>query len=369
MAMSGRELKKASEAFQDAFDLDAFDRMLRFHLSRKRERISLGGSFAVVVFEVLDAADREGWLPALVAGAREANPGNPQLAEFAEQLELTPVGREGRDTLERVLGTEPGYLDPAAWRTRLGALEGVVGRVEYPVGGFRATGTALLVGPDTAMTNYHVLEPVITGGVPPSAVVLRLDHRRSDDGTVLNPGTEYPLRGADWLLDASPPSTVDTALDPGGRLPTDDELDYAVFRLDPAPGTDPVAPDRAAPGAPARGWITGFAALPPPDSTLFLLQHPAERPLTLALGALLGVNANGTRVRHAVDTEGGSSGAPCFDRNLQLVALHHSGDPNFDPAHRPEYNEAVPLPAIHERLARRGAAAPVFPPDGHGSVP
>ncbi|KDN82069.1 trypsin-like serine peptidase [Kitasatospora cheerisanensis] len=244
-----------------------------------------------------------------------------------------------------------------------------MGRVEYPVGGLRATGTALLVGPDTAMTNHHVLEPVITGDVPPSSVVLRLDHRRSADGTVLNPGTEYRLRGADWLLDSSPPSTVDTALDPGDRLPTEDELDYAVFRLDPAPGEDSVAPDRAAPTAPARGWITGFAELPPAGSTLFVLQHPAERPLTLAFGALLGVNANTTRVRHGVDTEGGSSGAPCFNRNLELVALHHSGDPNFDPAHRPEYNEAVPLHAVHERLARRGAADQVFPSGGGGSAP
>ncbi|KDN82068.1 effector-associated domain EAD1-containing protein [Kitasatospora cheerisanensis] len=104
MAMSGRDLKKASEAFQDAFDLNSFDQMLRFHLSRKREGISLGASLAVVVFEVLDTADREGWIQELIAGARESNPGNPQLAEFAEGFGLAPVGRERRDALQRVLG-------------------------------------------------------------------------------------------------------------------------------------------------------------------------------------------------------------------------------------------------------------------------
>ncbi|KQV04420.1 MULTISPECIES: effector-associated domain EAD1-containing protein [unclassified Kitasatospora] len=366
MAMSGEELKKASAALQDAFNSNTFDQMLRYHLDRRREHISLGSDFAVIVFDVLDAADREGWIPQLIVGAREFNPGSPRLAALAEHLQLTPLRPAQREALERVLGTEPGYLNPAAWRSRLGVLEGLVGRVEYELNGSLATGTAILVGPDVAMTNHHVLAPVILGEVPSTAVTFRLDYRRSTDGTVLHPGTEYHLHIGDWLLDYSPSSVVDVMENPGDRLPAEDELDYAVFRLDATPGSDPVAPDRSAPMAPPRGWITGIAVLPSRDSTIFLLQHPNKSPLTLAFGRLLAINDNGTRVRHAVDTEGGSSGAPCFNRNLELVALHHSGDPNFDPAHRPEYNEAVPMRAIHERLARRGLTDYVFSPNSQG---
>ena len=50
-----------------------------------------------------------------------------------------------------------------------------------------------------------------------------------------------------------------------------------------------------------------------------------KRPLKLApdTEAVLSVNANGTRVRYANNTEPGSSGSPVFDINWNLVALHH----------------------------------------------
>ncbi|GJF33300.1 hypothetical protein KNE206_60000 [Kitasatospora sp. NE20-6] len=356
MTMPGPQMREAVAALLDAFTLDAFDQMLRFHLDRRREEISLGSSLRTVAFEVLDTADREGWAPALVAGAREANPTNPRLSSFAEQWRLAPVQPEQRATLERVLAAQPGYLDPADWRRRLGALEGQVGRVEVAAAAGTTYGTALLVGPALCLTNHHVLAPVIDGRCSPADVVVRLDHKRSADGTVLHPGTPVGLAGADWLVDASPPSAVDTLTDPAGRLPADDELDYALFRLGEAPGDEPVAVDRAAPDAPARGWITASAAPPATDASLFLLQHPAAAPLKLALGPVLGANANATRLRHGADTEPGSSGSPCFDRDLNLVALHHSGDPDYSPGHRPAWNEAIPLPAIRTLLERRGAA-------------
>ena len=46
--------------------------------------------------------------------------------------------------------------------------------------------------------------------------------------------------------------------------------------------------------------------------------------------SLLSSNANNTRVRYRTNTEEGSSGAPCFDKDWELVALHHSGDPNYE---------------------------------------
>jgi hypothetical protein len=58
----------------------------------------------------------------------------------------------------------------------------------------------------------------------------------------------------------------------------------------------------------------------------------------------------------------GSSGSPVLDRNLELVALHHAGQPGspdfgldchqqVTPA---EYNEGVPIAAIQRNLAESG---------------
>ena len=86
------------------------------------------------------------------------------------------------------------------------------------------------------------------------------------------------------------------------------------------------------------------------------VQHPAGDPVQLAIemDGVIAINENGTRVRYRTNTLGGSSGSPCFDLDLDLVALHHAGDPNFQAGHRPDYNEGVPIVPIRDRLNRNG---------------
>ena len=83
-------------------------------------------------------------------------------------------------------------------------------------------------------------------------------------------------------------------------------------------------------------------------SPLFIVQHPSGAPLKLALDtqAVLGLNANGTRVRYRTNTQPGSSGSPCFNSQWELVALHHSGIVRF--------NEGIPLARILDLLKQRG---------------
>ena len=362
MAMQGRELLAASEALRDAFTLDEFDQLLFFYLDRRRENLAGPGNFQTVVFQVLRKAEQEGWTSSLLAAAREANPTNARLMVLAEAWQLAPVRPGTRDALERIISEEAGFLDITGWRERLGALEGRVGRLEVTVPGGTIKGTAFLVGPEVCFTNYHVLERVITGAVAPSKAVVRFDYKRSRDGVVLNDGTEHRLPDSDWLVDASPPSTVDSLVDPGGQLPLVDQLDYAVFRLTGEPGEESIGGPSAGPQAPKRGWINSAATAEPfsVESTMFVLQHPSGEPLKLAFGPVSGLNGNSTRVRHRVNTEPGSSGSPCFNRNLELAALHHGGDPNFAVGHRPQYNEAVPFSAICRLLAERSLASSVF---------
>jgi V8-like Glu-specific endopeptidase len=59
-------------------------------------------------------------------------------------------------------------------------------------------------------------------------------------------------------------------------------------------------------------------------------------------------------VTYRTNTLGGSSGSPCFNADLELIALHHGSDPDFHPAHTPEYNEGIPFDTILARLANKG---------------
>jgi V8-like Glu-specific endopeptidase len=82
------------------------------------------------------------------------------------------------------------------------------------------------------------------------------------------------------------------------------------------------------------------------------MQHPKAEPLKLAFDtdAIIGLNPNGTTVTYRTNTEGGSSGSPCFDINWNLVALHHSGDPDWL---NPTYNAGTPFSAICSLLEKR----------------
>jgi hypothetical protein len=204
------------------------------------------------------------------------------------------------------------------------------------------------------MTNHHVMDVVISGKVQPDAAIFRFDYKRISEA-VISQGAVFKL-AADWLIDASPPSDVDSKREPKPGVPNTDELDYAIVRLDGSPGASPAGhkPDSK---DPPRGWISVDTPVSvAPSSPLLIMQHPDAAPLKLALdmSGVIGLNGNATRLKYTINTEGGSSGAPCFNADWNLVALHHSGDPNFDADHKPEYNEGIPMEAILNLLTARG---------------
>jgi len=377
--LTGTEIGQLRDALLDAYTLQRLDEMLRIQLGRRREQIALGDDLGAIVFRVITAAEDESWTAELLQGARASRPENAPLLAFAQQFglgpgvdivrpdESLPAGATPRQRLERQIRKSNSMLDVAGWRTRLGQMEPRVCRVEVASGGMVDFGTGFLLGPDVLITNYHVLEKVITGQAPPGDVALRFDYQMMADGTTLNPGKVYRLAG-DWRLDDSPYSPLDLRNDPGGAEPPADFLDYSLVRVAGAPGSEPVSGGAGAdPNAPPRGFIDVPRAVPGMASgaALFILQHPSGAPLKLALDtdAVIGANRSGTRLRYRTNTEPGSSGSPCFDANWQLVALHHSGDPNYSALHHPEYNEGIPFAAILALLDARqkrgllGAAA------------
>jgi V8-like Glu-specific endopeptidase len=367
MKLDFRQLGEFSKILRDAFGVSTFDQMLLYELGINREDIGLGSTFDEVVFNVLKEFQRRQITTDLIAAAGHSNGDHQGLFQFAQRIGVAPatfVGKQGalvrtsdQRVLERQIKSSNSLLDIVKWRTRIFEVEHQVCRIEIKMDGGMGYGTGFLVGPDTVLTNYHVLEFVIGEQVNPDRVLFRFDYKVMEDGTTINSGTIYRLAKQNWLIDHSEYSAVDEMVDPGDALPELDKLDYVLVRLDGAPGNSPLS-DAAKSEARPRKWIEVTDQTPSldADTALSIAQHPNHEPLQLAFDseAIIGVNSNRTRVRYRTNTEEGSSGSPCFNANWELVALHHSGDPNFEKLHKAEYNEGVPIDMIYGLLKQRG---------------
>ena len=372
--LNGPQQGKFSEVLRDAFDPNSFSLMLFHRLDKRVHNLApINASFETMVSAVIDKANMEGWLDQLILKAREANPGNPRLLTFTQQFGLAVVTNEQksdgaaapflttRQELERVIKPQNPLLDVNVWRQQLGTVESRVCRIEFETNqGKVVNGTGFLFGAaDVLMTNHHVMEAVIKGknkattadGISADArkVECRFDFKRTGNGTVLNPGVTYKLAD-DWLIDESENFPLD-------QVPPPDRLDYALIRLATAAGDDTVG-DQGNQFGEKRGFfpLPESPFNPAAGSGLSIMQHPRGEPLKLALDddGVLSLNENGTRLRYETNTDKGSSGSPCFTFKWDLVALHHSGDPDFDPAHKPTYNEGIPMTAITKLIKERG---------------
>jgi hypothetical protein len=346
VAIAGPAAERLSAALLDAFTPDRFDQMLNYKLGRSRARISMAGNFESIVFDVIVAAGSEGWLDALVLGARQSRPNDVAIAAVAAELGLGPTVSP---VLESIIHERAPMIDPVQWRRRLASIEGCICRIEneaHPSS--PSLGTGFLIGADLCLTSFHIAEHLLDQSVRPEAMILRFDYTRDSAGREVYPGTIYRL-ASDWMVasfryNAQEKSSVDAT-----TLPARDELDAAVLRIAGSPGTQPIG--RAEPGGQARGWLTHLSTFPPvPGDDLLILQHPQGSPLQLAFGKVLDLNANQTRVHHDVNTDHGSSGSPCFNLELDLIALHQAGDRTNNHWQLPARNRGIPILTIQSLL-------------------
>jgi len=364
--MPGVQFEEVWKALYAGYTRKSLEQMLRMRLDQNLEDIVAEGPMKDIAFDLLSLAERGGWEVDLIREAYRSNPRNTELLKVYQKYGLAPgisVQHAGAataaapasvaaDGFERTIKAHLPTFDMGVWRERMAVVEGQVCRVE--ING-NAAGTGFLVGPDAVLTNYHVLAGVLAGKAKPSAVTCRFDYKVLSDGT-RSEGVSVKLHHADWRVDDSPFSAAENKGQPDAELPTADELDYALVRLERSIGGEPGAP-RGGAGAPRRGWVPvpdmdgEFAAKMP----LLIAQHPDGQPLKLAIDTegIIGLNGNATRVRYATNTEAGSSGSPCFDMNWGLIALHHYGDPAYN---HPRYNQGVPIGAIRRRLTQHGRA-------------
>lgn len=367
------ELLGVRDVLRPAFSRSRFGEIL-MRLNRELDDlVAPVETYPEALLSVLVDANAQLWWRDLLRESRLALPTDAALQQLGEHYALsTPIvsseGQVSGPQLEIKIKAAQSTYDIGPWRSRLGTIEGQVCRIEYPAG--KAQGTGFLVGRDRVLTNFHVMDPIISGASSARKVVLRFDYLVDRDGITVHAGTAHELAAGDrteWLIDSSPPSPLDRQTNPATD-PAPDQLDYALLRLTRPAGQEPVGGATNDTRAPLRGWID----VPEEDyafsraSGVYIVQHPDGLPMQVALDTegVIGRNANGTRVRYTTTTLPGSSGSPCFSPDWDLVALHHSGDPQYNTIGVGSYNQGIPITAIRALLTKRNLAGAL----GDGSL-
>lgn len=207
-------------------------------------------------------------------------------------------------------------------------------RIKLPMDGGLAYGSGLLVGPRLLLTNNHVL------GSPREAAQAEAEF-----------GYEHDLDGV--LKDP-----VQFNLDPDDLFFTSSEVDFTLVAVAPL-AENGVPLDRF-------GWLP---LIPLPGKTVdgewvTIIQHPQGDAKQIAIHASQIVKLDPKKVdvdlarfiHYSTDTEPGSSGAPVFNDQWQVVALHHKAVPAPQRKKKsdPEWlaNEGVRISAIFNLLER-----------------
>lgn len=359
--------------------IEQWDDFLFTKIGIEREAVIKGDVRNAIVLNTLKQCNGEGLLPQLMWQLKKHRPTNPdvqelfaryaasmvgstkrkgldpKVAEAYVEFGLAPSVSNGRDGtakeetpasvsgLERTLRPNLGYFDVAVWREKLFRLEGRVCRVE--LNDSQGTmGTGFLVGPRAVLTNYHVLEKVVNKQVPELKPTFRFDYKVLPGGRISD-GVSAGLAD-DGILGFAEYSVGERNMTPDLPPPQPSELDFVLARLDRAIGDEAVEK-----GGVKRGWVEMPTAQPNLASmpALAILQHPRREPLKLAFDTQPQTQLmhEQHRVRYATNTEGGSSGSPCFDKDWKLVALHHYGDPALN---QPKYNQGIPIGLIRSAL-------------------
>jgi hypothetical protein len=302
--LQSRHKAELTDALTSAFTVDELATLVRTRLGRNVEAlVSLKGPADQVALELIEAAERQGWVLDLVAQLFYARPGDRRLAELAAGLGVS--GFASSEALGRVLRAALPPVDPQSWVSRLDEIAAATCRIEV---GEKILGTGFLVGPDLLLTAEHVVADVRNGSVSSGDIGLRFDHREAYDGVLTTSSSVFRL-AKDWLVAAS---------DEQAR-----SLDYALLRVDGAPGVQPIGGARAESSARLRHWIdVPDHASMPPGGVVSILGYESGGRLRLSTGALVDRSTDQTRLVYDNASSPGFSGAPCFDANLRLIGLH-----------------------------------------------
>jgi hypothetical protein len=255
-------------------------------------RIAFHARADLTWFSILDEARKQGaaMVQAVLGQALRDYPEDEALkrlhdgadTRYAAGPDLTDW-RGGRGSLEKVLGMASALVPVSFLERGLKAAQAVT-RIKCADFSF---GSGFLVEDDLLVTNWHVLPD-----------------RDAAAGAWVQFNCQTTLDGRDAPIE-------ELRLDPD-RFVTSKDDDFTVVKIQ---------------GSPRQRW-TPLPLAPVQlavDDRVNIIQHPGGGSKQLSFFHNMVVYVGQGRVQYLTDTLPGSSGAPVFDRDWRVVALHHSG--------------------------------------------
>ncbi|MBF0307253.1 MAG: trypsin-like peptidase domain-containing protein [Alphaproteobacteria bacterium] len=340
MRLDPSDISILLKAMEGSFDPFSMQKLLLERFGLKMHNITaLFKAFQDQAVDIHQHFDQRNTTEQLIAALRDARPSVAELVALADRAGFAVLPPSGAlEVLVRRDGAP--YQDVMAFRAELAKRELAVCRVETPQG----YGTGSLIGSDLVLTNHHVVAKAMNqAGDVVGAITCRFDHKLAATSGYLTPALPVAVRK---ILAWSPHAPEDLQSDGENRAP--DRLDYALLKLEEAVGDRPIV---------EGGETRGFIPLAPSarqmldHEGLLVLEHPQAKPMKIDLGAVVWTGE--TRLRHSVNTEAGSSGAPVLDATLNLAALHQAGYTDW-PGQDYAHNQAIPLALIAADIRTRG---------------
>jgi V8-like Glu-specific endopeptidase len=278
---------------------------------------------AAARYQNAEEAPEQDRLPALKARAEHLI--NTVPAEIADSVVAPTLEHPSQGQhFERVIASAGRAIPPAMLRKGLEATRSVARISSARDPGPQYLGTGFLVSPEVLLTVAHLLpdENAARGGVA------RFDFERRLDGSMAVP-SEF-------------------ALDPDRFYVTNEALDYTL-----------VAIESNKDGAP--GHTYGWCGLYPGMATIVvgewvqIVGHPLGEPKVVSLSDNEVVHVLSDFLQYSAPTAGaGGSGAPVFNMQWELVAMHHASSFKKSPSGDRWLSEATRVSAIVRSLDEAG---------------
>ena len=226
-------------------------------------------------------------------------------SEFRAFEKLDSLSEKGHSELERVVNGSD--FIPIWFLTRGNELRRTVARIKVRNNGNNYCGTGFLIGPGVLITNFHVLDFTDQNGdsiekVLPN-VTVEFDYEEKFDGSMersisFDLDYETLLLTSQWY-----------------------EFDYVVVALKPTSRDGSSRIEEF-----GYNRLAGDLGKIAKGEPVYIIQHPNGQPKQLVLqnNRLIDRDEDLPYLTYEADTHFGTSGAPVFNGQWEVVALHHS---------------------------------------------
>jgi len=200
-------------------------------------------------------------------------------------------------------------------------------------------GTGILIGPNLFLTAWHVTKSLFDhDNNPLNGINLEVEFDNIARDNNFKPSLKIPAHEK-WCIS----HCLCHAFELNNNIPDPTEgfanhWDYTIIRLKRSLGFE-------------RSWVQlNPRALVPPDKAMIILfQHPAGQPMKMDISRIFKPDPADPaipkyRFLHELNTLGGSSGGPCFDKEFTLIGIHQGSWPGQLNGHT--VNRGVPIDKI-----------------------